>query len=201
MLSLSLSRPVALGLMLGLAGCGKPGAARPKPAHALPPSPLVATSEPGVPGGRFLLAIPNSPRTFNPRFVADDAIVRLLFSSLINLDWVTQEPGPGLAETWSVAPDQKTWTFKLRQGVRWSDGVPLTADDVVFTWNDVMYQPEPNPSPLDPFRIGGKSFAVTNLDDYTVRVGTPEIYAPFLEVFGVVPVLPKHILHTGTPGP
>ena len=133
--------------MLALGGCGKPAASRPSAAHPLPPSPLIAQGDPGQPGGRFVIAASASPKTFNPLFAFDsasDAIVRLLFASLVNLDWATQQPGPGLAESWSVAPDQKTWTFKLRQGVRWSDGEPLTADDVVFTWNDIMYNPEFN---------------------------------------------------------
>src|SRR5205807_4214543 len=137
---------------------------KPGGAHPLPASPLVLRSETGQPGGRFVIAAAANPKTFNPLFALDsysDGIVRLLFSSLINLNWATQEPGPGLAETWSVAADQKTWTFKLRQGVRWSDGQPLTADDVVFTWNEIMYSPDWNRITFDLFHIGGKSFAVT----------------------------------------
>ena len=68
-------------------------------------------------------------------------IIRLLFTALVNYDLPTQQATPGLAESWSVAPDQKTWTFKLRKGLLWSDGQPLTADDVVFTFNDVVYNP------------------------------------------------------------
>ena len=112
------------------------------------------------------------------------------------MDWTTDQPGPGLAESWSVAPDQKTWTFKLRQGVRWSDGAPLTAEDVVFTWNDIMYNRQFNRVSLDVFRIGGQPFTVTKVDDFTVRVVTPEVFAPFIEFFGTVPVLPKHVLET-----
>ena len=186
-----------LGTALALAGCGKPQAVKPSAPHPLPPSPLIARGDPCQPGGRFLIAARASPKTFNPLFALDgasDSIVRLLFASLVNLDWAAQQPGPGLAESWSVAPDQKTWTFKLRQGVRWSDGEPLTADDVVFTWNDIMYNPEFNRVTFDLFRIGGKEFAVSKVDEFTVRVVTPEVFAPFLEFFGGVPVMPKHVL-------
>src|ERR1035437_5094673 len=123
----SFSHIVLLGTVLALAGCGKQNAVQHGPPHPLPPSPLVAQGEPGHPGGRLVIAASSSPRTFNPLFSADgasDGIIRLLFSSLVNMDQATQEPGPGLAESWSLAPDRKTWTFKLRPGVRWSDGEP-----------------------------------------------------------------------------
>jgi len=193
----SISRIALLGTALVLAGCGKPEPVQPSAPHPLPPSPLIAKGAPGRHGGRFVVAANMSPKTFNPLLALDSAsdnIVRLLFGSLVNLDYTTQQPGPGLAESWSVAPDQKTWTFKLRPGVHWSDGEPLTADDVVFTWNDIMYNPEFNHLTFDLFRIGGKAFDVSKVDDFTVRVVTPEVFAPFVEFFGGVSILPKHVL-------
>src|ERR1035437_2749088 len=193
----SIRRIAWLGTALVLAGCGKPASVKPSAPHPLPPSPLIAKGAPGRHGGRFVIAATSSPKTFNPLFALDsesDSIVRLLFGSLVNLDCTTQQPGPGLAESWSVAPDQKTWTFKLRAGVHWSDGAPLTADDVVFTWNDIMSNPRFNHVTYDLFRIGGKAFAVSKVDDLTVRVVTPEVFAPFVEFFGGVPILPKHVL-------
>lgn len=185
------------GLVLALAGCGKPGDSQTTSGHPLPPSPLIARCEAGQPGGRFVIANASGPNTFNPLFAtnnASDSIVRLLFGSLVNVNPVTQEPGPGLAASWSVAPDQKTWTFRLRQGVRWSDGRPFTADDVVFTWNDLMYNPDLNRMTFDLFRIGGRNFAVTRQDEFTVQVVTPQVFAPMVEFFGIVPILPKHVL-------
>lgn len=123
-----------------------------------------------------------------------DNVIRLLHNSLVNLNWRDQEPVPGLAESWTVEADQKTWTFKLRRGVYWSDGQPFTADDVVFTWNELMYNPEINKGTYNVFRINDKNFEVTKVDDYTVRVVTPEIFAPFLGFFGTVWILPKHAL-------
>ena len=184
------------GLLLLAAGCGRIASQKPAAGHPLP-APLVAQCDPGQPGGRLTLVITNSPLTFNPGIVMDstsDAVVRMISGTLINLDAVTQEPGPGLAETWSVAPDQKTWTFKLRPGLRWSDGEALTAADVMFTWNEVMYNPDLDRFMYDLFRIGGQNFAVSQVDDLTVRVVTPEVFAPFIEFFGNVPILPKHVL-------
>jgi peptide/nickel transport system substrate-binding protein len=158
---------------------------------------LISKCEPGVPGGELTLAMPERPGTFNPLLVNDvaaDVVMRLLFESLVTLDWATQEATPALAESWSVAPDSRTWTFKLRQGVRWSDGYPFTADDVVFTWNAVMLDPQVNRISYEIFHPGGKAFEVAKVDDFTVRVTTPEVFAPFLEFFGTVAILPRHRL-------
>jgi peptide/nickel transport system substrate-binding protein len=175
-----------------MTGCsGKP------PGHALPQPPNIAHCPPGIPGGRIVLGLPGNPRTFNPLLDLDgasDAVIRLMFSSLVGVDLESQQAEPGLAESWSVAPDQKTWTFKLRKNLRWSDGEPLTADDVVFTWNEVMYNPKYNLITYDLFRSGGKNFEVTKVDDLTVKVVTPEVFAPFVEYFGSVSILPRHIL-------
>ncbi|HOX57472.1 MAG TPA: ABC transporter substrate-binding protein [Candidatus Paceibacterota bacterium] len=197
MIAPSFSRIALLATTLALAGCGKPEARKPSAAHPLPKSPLISKGEPGRMGGRFVIPASASPKTFNPLFAFDgasDGIIRLLFASLANLDWASQQPGPGLAESWSVAPDQKTWTFKLRAGTRWSDGEPLTADDVVFTWNEIICNRALKQTTLDPFRINGREFAVTKVDEYTVQVVTSEVFAPFVEFFGGVPVLPKHVL-------
>lgn len=179
------------------AGCGRQSA--PKPplmGHALP-SPCVANCEPGQPGGRLTLLTAGSVRTFNPLLAMDsasDQVVRLLFGALLNVDATMLEAGPGLAESWSIEPDGKAWTFKLRAGLRWSDGQPLTADDVVFTWNEIMFNPDMNRVTYDLFRINGKNFAVSKVDDLTVRVVTPEVFAPFLEYFGGVAILPQHAI-------
>jgi len=186
-----------LCLLFLIAGCSKPATPKPRAAHPIPPTPLISQAEPGQPGGRFTIALPASPKTLNPLLAGDgisDNIIRLLHASLVNLNWLNQEPGPGLAESWSVDADQKTWTFKLRRGVYWSDGRPFNADDVVFTWNEIMYNPQMNTTTYNIFRIKDKNFEVSKLDDYTVRVVTPEVFAPFLEYFGTVWILPQHAL-------
>jgi peptide/nickel transport system substrate-binding protein len=186
-----LKRAASLAVALAfLSGCGRQFGPLPTP-------PRVAAVQPGTPGKRLVLTIVENPRTFNPLQAVDnasDAVARMLSGSLVNIDLTTQEATPGLAESWSADPDQKTWTFKLRKGLRWSDGAPLTADDVVFTWNKLMYNPDYNPLTYELFRIDGKNFAVSKVDDLTVRVVTPEVFAPFVEYFGSVAILPLHIL-------
>lgn len=191
--------PALMALAALLSGCGKAPSTAPERSAAsypLPEPPLVASCAPGIPGGRLVIATFGDPKTFNPITAneqSSEEIYRHLFASLLGFDWVTQTVTPGLADFWTNAPDGRTWTFKLRKNLRWSDGAPLTADDVVFTW-DVIYNPEIDNVMRDAFVVSGKQFTVTKVDDLTIRVVTPEIYAPFLENFGGVPILPKHIL-------
>jgi len=188
--------------LICLSGCGKksePAAPAQSAANApLPDPPLVADCAPGVPGGRFVVVSFGDPKTFNPITAneqSSEEIYRHLFAALLGFDWSTQQVSPGLAESWTNSPDGKTWTFKLRKNLRWSDGEPLTADDVVFTCNDLIYNPDFNPVIADIERVDGKNFQVTKIDDLTIQVVTPEVCAPFLENFGAgVPILPKHIL-------
>jgi peptide/nickel transport system substrate-binding protein len=183
-----------------LSGCGKKSetASSGKSAadYPLPEPPLVADCAPGILGGRLVVATFGDPKTFNPITAneqSSEEIYRHLFASLLGYDPIKQEVEPGLAVSWTNASDGMTWTFTLRKNLRWSDGEPLTAEDVIFTW-DVIYNPEIDNVMRDAFIVDGKKFTVTKIDDLTIQVVTPEIYAPFLENFGGVPILPKHIL-------
>jgi peptide/nickel transport system substrate-binding protein len=181
-------------------GCGEKPATLEKSAanFPLPEPPLLADCNPGIPGGRLIVSTFGEPKTFNPITANENSsqeIYRFLFASLLGFDPIKQEIEPGLAESWTNAPDGKTWTFKLRKNLRWSDGQPITADDVVFTMNDVIYNPKIDNVTRDALMVDGKQFTVTKIDDLTIQVVTPEIYAPFLEGFGAgVPIMPKHVL-------
>jgi peptide/nickel transport system substrate-binding protein len=192
----------AAAAVIGLSGCsknsGNVASANSATNYPLPEPPLVATCQPGIPGGRLVITELGDPKTFNPitaNETSSQDILRFMFASLLGFDVPTQRVEPGLAASWTNSPDGKTWTFKLRKNLRWSDGAPLTADDVVFTWNGVIYNPKIDNVMRDAFIIAGKKFTVTKVDDLTIQVVTPEIYAPFLESFGSgVPILPQHIL-------
>jgi len=191
---------IALTLVF-VGGCGKKQSGALSEADSkvpLPQPPSVASCEPGVRGGRLKLANFTDPKTFNPITANETSSLDLiywLFDGLVRKNQVTHEIEPGLAERWTVEPDKKTWTFYLRKGVLWSDGKPFSADDVVFTYNDVIYNTNIVNVKADYIRLDGKNFEVTKIDDHTVRVVTPEIYAPFLEFFAFdVRLVPKHIL-------
>ncbi|MEI9864197.1 MAG: ABC transporter substrate-binding protein [Limisphaerales bacterium] len=145
-------------------GCGKKTETAPEKSAAsypLPEPPLVVDCEPGIPGGRLVMGELGDPKTFNPitaNEMSSRDVYRLLFETLLNFDVPSQEMKPGLAESWTNSPDGKTWTFKLRKGLCWSDGVPLTVDDVIFTWNDVIYNTNIDNVTRDSFIIDGKKW-------------------------------------------
>jgi peptide/nickel transport system substrate-binding protein len=184
-----------------LVGCGKNQAAsqpeKSAASYPLADPPLVAKCHPGIRGGRLVVASFADPKTFNP-ITANDMtsqdIYRFLFASLLGFDMPSQTVEPGLADWWTNSPDGKTWTFRLRKNLHWSDGAPITADDVIFTWKVICDPKIPNPY-SEQFLVNGKTFTVTKVNDLTIRVVTPQIYAPFLENFGAgIPIIPKHIL-------
>ena len=147
-------------------------------------------------GGSLVEATPSDPKTFNDIVSTDaysGAITALLFEGLTTSDPFTLKVIPNLAKSWSVSPDGLQWTFHLRQDVQWFDGAGFSADDVVFTFNDLIYNPDiPSPS-KDVLTIGGKPLKVEKIDEYTVRFTLPVKFAPFLRAMSQS-ILPKHCL-------
>ena len=143
---------------------------------------------------RFHLS--SDPKTLNPAVAMETsstAVFGDVFSGLTKLNIKTMKPEPDLAENWEVSGGGKVWTFHLRKGVRWNDGEPLTADDVVFTYRDVYLNDKVPTSMRDMLVIEGKKPLVEKVDDYTVRFILPKPFAPFLSVVGAE-ILPKHKL-------
>ncbi|MCA9798299.1 MAG: ABC transporter substrate-binding protein [Cyanobacteria bacterium HKST-UBA04] len=136
------------------------------------------------------------PKTFNP-LVSNDAtssaMAGLMFSGLVNRNAHSGEFEGWLAQGFEIGADQRTYTVRLRRGVTWSDGVPITADDVVFTWNKLIKTGMGNRSNLDVILVDGKAPTVAKVDDYTVQFVTPVPFAPFLGSLGN-PILPKHVV-------
>lgn len=88
---------------------------------------------------------------------------------------------PYVAESYTVSPDATEYTFKLRKGMKWSDGSPFTADDVVFAMNDVVLNKEMFPQTPSAYLVGGKAPKVTKVDDYTVKFEFPAANLAFPE--------------------
>ncbi len=194
---------IGIGLIVGLALAAVVAVAlqpaTPLPPREFPPLPpgvAVSAQPPGQYGGVLVLSNAGEPTGFNPLVIedADSAeISRLMFTGLTTSDPVTQETVPALAESWEIGDDLKTYTFRLREGVKWSDGHPLTADDVIFTFQAV-FDPETPNRYSQQYTIAGEPIRFEKVDELTVRFITPDLYAPFLNDIGFVTILPKHKL-------
>ena len=147
-------------------------------------------------GGQLIKSVSSDPKTFNTIVASETSsseVTGILFEGLTSVDPFTLKVIPNLAQSWKVSPDGLTWTFYLRHDVFWFDGQPLTADDVVFTFLDLIYNPKVPTSSKDIFTINGKSFEVKKIDDYTVEFHLPAKFAPFLRSMSQS-ILPKHCL-------
>jgi peptide/nickel transport system substrate-binding protein len=132
-----------------------------------------------------------SPLTFYPRGPGY-VMTSFCFDPLVWPDETGNITGM-LASSWDESPDGLTWTFHLRNDVKWHDGEPFKASDVVFTYNYVKGK-----AAVSPIGAGWYNTAVIGSveapDDYTVRIKLNQPYAPFMQqVAAVVPIMPEHV--------
>lgn len=160
----------------------------------LPEKPYVETMIDGVGkyGGTLRTTILANGDHYNlTRTVANELLVRW------DPQWKTV--APSLAESFTASPDATTYTFKLRKGVKWSDGQPFSADDILFWYEDVFMNNALSPAKNPTFTVGGKPVKVTKIDDLTVEFKFETPYGLFLQQLaygqGHLPVIyPKHYL-------
>jgi peptide/nickel transport system substrate-binding protein len=146
---------------------------------------------------QLVLSSISDPKTFNePLSQEVSDVFPRTSEGLLTENGVTGVLEPALAESWKITPDGKRITFVLKNNLKWSDGQPLTVDDVLFTFNDVYFNKEIPTDTRDVLRIGklGALPTVKKLDERRVEFSIPEPFAPFLRVVGAVGLLPKHIL-------
>ncbi len=112
-----------------------------------------------------------------------------IYQGLLTYDEKLQ-PLPSLAKSWEVSPDGKTYTFHLQQGVKWHDGKPFTAADVVFSTKTFLM--ETHPRARDAF---SRCEEISAPDEHTVVFKLKEPYAPFIMAFEVssAPMMPRHL--------
>lgn len=145
-------------------------------------------------GGTVRLPLDSDPNGLCPTMsnsAYSQEVLGYIFEGLITLDPATLEHKPHIAKKWDVSPDGLTWVFHMRDDVLFSDGVKLTARDVEFTFNDVIYSDRLR-SPLNyNFRVKGEKISVAAIDSFTVEFRLPHPFAPFLTVVGVS-IMPRH---------
>jgi len=153
-------------------------------------------AEIGRPGGALVVAERAEPRTFNPVVAADNPsreILGRLHASLVRINRVTHETEPDVAESWTVSPDGRRYTVTLRSGVRFSDGHPLDAGDVVFTF-DVHLDVRTASPQRDLLVVQGSPIRVERVDDRTVAFTLAAPYAAAERLFDGIGILPQHLL-------
>src|ERR1700760_4647493 len=114
--------------------------------------------------GQLRFCLRSEPKTFDPLKVEDDASAAIRYLTggvLVRMNRQTQALEPALAVSWKVSKDSKQITFKLRNGISFSDGTPFSADDVAYTVQQLM-DPALHSATGDSFRSAdGK--VITNL--------------------------------------
>lgn len=146
---------------------------------------------------QLVFASPSNPTTFNsPLNQSAFNVFGFTEEGLLTQNGITGELEPALAESWQISSDKKRITFTLRKGLKWSDGYPLTADDIIFTYQEIYLNEKIPSSVRDILRIGttGKFPSVRKIDERRVEFTTPEPFAPFLRFAGGLSILPAHIL-------
>lgn len=140
---------------------------------------------------------PGDPQTFNYALnQASPNVFGFIYEGLITENGETGELEPGIAESWEVSEDKLRIVFTLREGLKWSDGEPLTVDDIVFTYNNIYFN-EAIPTDIRDILQIGKSGAlpkVSKLDNRRVEFTVPEPFAPFFRFAGGIAILPEHAL-------
>jgi peptide/nickel transport system substrate-binding protein len=179
------------------------------PGHASPPPALgprfgdqagverlVTRAEPGRYGGQLVVMLRAEPRTLNPVLAIDapsNDVVWRTMADLIHINAETQQTEAALARSWTVSADGRRFTLRLRRGVRFSDGSPFDADDVLFSFQ--VYLDEKVAAPQrDLLIVGGQPITVRKLDQHTVQVDLAEPYAAAERLFHRIAMLPRHLL-------
>ena len=132
---------------------------------------LTLPGEIGRSGGRLVISLRSEPKTLNPLIAADTPsreVIGAMQADLVHINRATQLTEPALAKSWKISADGLQYTLTLRQGLRFSDGHPLDADDVLFTFR-VYLDENVHATQRDLLIVGGKPITVRKIDSTNTR--------------------------------
>ncbi len=156
-----------------------------------------ADLELGARGGTLNVANIEDPKAWNNHTAHETSttwFTNRMHKGLVNLDHLTGAIVPDLAKSYEISEDGLVLTFHLRQGLMWSDGMPITADDVLFTYNDVVLNEDVDCNSRDGQLLPDGTYPICEkVDDYTVTFTLSTIFRPILNSIGVN-IMPKHVL-------
>jgi peptide/nickel transport system substrate-binding protein len=157
---------------------------------------LAVPGEVGRSGGRLVVALRGEPKTLNPLIAVDTRsreVIGVMQADLVHINRATQLTEPALAKSWKVSPNGLEYTVVLRQGIKFSDGQPLDADDVLFTFR-VYLDESVHATQRDFLIVGGKPIVVRKLDAQTIVFQLAKTYGAGERIFDGVAILPRHLL-------
>ncbi len=157
---------------------------------------LITDNQVGHSGGRLVVSLRSEPKTLNPVTSTDISsreVIAQMAGDLVHINRLSQQTEPALAKTWHVSPDGLRYTLQLRHGLHFSDGHPVGADDVIFSFK--VYLDESIHSPQrDLLVIQGKPIGIERVDAYSVVFKLAQPYAAAERLFDSVAILPRHLL-------
>ena len=146
-------------------------------------------------GGNYTEATLGDVNSLNPLFAATNServLSKLMFATITEIDY-SGHPGIGLAASILPSEEGKVWTMRLRDGLKWSDGRPITNEDVLFTLDLIK-----NPAVNSIYDSNLANVKVSETETGEIMFSLPSIYADFVSALNI-PVLPKHELDDSDP--
>ncbi len=143
------------------------------------------------------LVSPSDPATFNYAMNRSPfSVFPFIYQGLVKENGITNKLEPALAQSWTIPEDRLGIIFTLRDGLKWSDGKPLTVDDVMFTYNDIYLNKKIPTVFKDYLRIGNQDVfpSIKKLDERSIEFSLPEPFTPFLRNSASLAILPAHAL-------
>ena len=190
-------RAAGVLLVLGtISGCApEPAGNSNRPIHPIPAGAQVLETD-GRLGGRLNYSLSGEPSSFNfatSQDIRTRLVTYLITGTLLEFDYEQLTIEPGVAGQWSLSPDSTTIRIELRKGLRFSDGQPVTAGDVVFSLDRLFQEGSHNATGAS-LRIEGDPLGYRRIDDLTVEITYPRKSAAAEHALTKIPVFPAHLM-------
>ncbi|NCD32743.1 MAG: ABC transporter substrate-binding protein [Spartobacteria bacterium] len=160
--------------------------------HSIPADNPLA-SEDAYAGGTITVFAGQFPESYNYYLSLNSFSAELfgsMYETLLDMDPVTAEYIPGLASSWIISEDKKTFTFHIDERAKWSDGMPVTAEDVLWTFNTIL-KPE---NLTGPHKVALETFLPPEIiDERTIAFTANDVHWRNLGACGSFQILPKHV--------
>ena len=154
----------------------------------------ILSGKTGKLGGQLVLSLGGTPKTFNYWAATDSvsaAVAGLMFSGLLERDPFTGQIKPHLAKSYRIAKGGLQVIIDLRRNIKWSDGQPLTSEDVLFTWNTIIKQGFERLGTREAVMVDRQFPEIKAQGKYTVSFETKRVFAPLLSSLSY-PIAPAH---------